>query len=147
MDQQISDHDKLSNEFWQAMEMSPILMLSLKSRHDSAVPMTVQLDRNGKHHIWFFTTRQSHFAQLGDAIAYFASKNHSVFARFNGTLTEETSRECIDAHWSNMVAAWYPDGRDDPQLLMLRMALGDAAIWVSGELGFIGAAKMFLGMD
>jgi general stress protein 26 len=45
-----------------------------------------------------------------------------------------------------MVEAWFPGGTDDPNLLMLRMELGQAKIWDS-ELGVIGTAKMFLSMD
>ena len=45
-----------------------------------------------------------------------------------------------------MIEAWFPSGKDDPNLLMLRMELGDAKIWDS-ELGLIGTAKMLLGMD
>ena len=45
-----------------------------------------------------------------------------------------------------MIEAWFPGGKDDPNLLMLRMELGQAKIW-DANLGLIGTAKMMLGMD
>ena len=45
-----------------------------------------------------------------------------------------------------MTEAWFPGGKTDPTLLFVRMDLGDASIW-SGELGVVGTAKMFMGLD
>ncbi|MDB5725268.1 MAG: ral stress protein [Novosphingobium sp.] len=140
------DAVELRKKFWHSFEDSPFVMLQLDSDPDSAAPMTAQLDRDANHAIWFFTGRDNRFAAKGAATATFASKGHDVFARFAGVLTEETSRERLDKQWSNFVEAWFPGGKDDPNLLMLRMDLGDASIWAS-EMGVIGVAKMAMGMD
>lgn len=140
------DPKELKHKFWHAFEDSPYVMLQLDGDPDSAAPMTASLDKHADHAIWFFTSRSNRFAAKGAATATFASKGHDVFARFHGVLSEETSRERLDKQWSNFIEAWFPGGKDDPDLLMLRMDLGDAAIW-AGELGMIGTAKMALGMD
>lgn len=137
---------ELREKFWQAFASSPYVMLQLDSDPDSAAPMTAQLDPKANHAIWFFTTRDNRFAAKGPATATFAGKGHDLFARFHGVLSEETSRERLDKQWSNFVEAWFPGGKDDPNLLMLRMDLGEASIW-AGEVGLIGMAKMALGMD
>ncbi|CAM3986795.1 General stress protein FMN-binding split barrel domain-containing protein [Novosphingobium lubricantis] len=137
---------ELREKFWKAMESSPYVMLQLDADADSAAPMTAQLDRHADSAIWFFTTRDNRFAAMGGATATFASKGHDVFARFHGNLVEETDRARLDQHWNNFVAAWFPGGKDAPNLLLMRMDLGDASIW-AGELGVIGTAKMALGMD
>jgi general stress protein 26 len=70
-----------------------------------------------------------------------------MFARFSGTLVPELSRERLDEEWSPSVEAWFPGGKDDPNLLMMRMDLtGEAEIWNS-DLGFIDTTKMMLGFD
>lgn len=140
------DPAELRKKFWHAFADSPFVMLQLDGEPDSAAPMTAQLDRDADHEIWFFTSRDNRFAAKGGAIATFASKGHDVFARFSGVLSEETSRERLDKQWSNFVEAWFPGGKDDPNLLMLRMDLGDASIW-AGEMGLLGVAKMALGLD
>lgn len=137
---------ELRDKFWKAMVASPYIMLQLDDDPDSAAPMTAQLDKDADSAIWFFTTRDNRFAKMGGATATFSSKGHDVFARFHGVLVEETDRARLDKQWNNFVAAWFPGGKDAPNLLFMRMNLGDASIW-AGELGIVATAKMALGMD
>jgi general stress protein 26 len=146
MQYQQGDPAELKRDFWQAVDDSPYVMLQLDADPNSAAPMTAQLDKDANHAIWFFTSRNNRFAAMGAATATFISKGHDLFARFAGNLAEETSRERLDKQWSSFVEAWFPGGKADPNLLMLRMDLGDASIW-SGELGTLTTAKMALGMD
>lgn len=138
--------EELREKFWKALDASPFVMLQTSAGPASAAPMTAQLDREAHHAIWFFTTRDNHFAPGGAACATFASKGHDLFARFDGTLVPETDRARLDQLWNTFVASWYPGGKDDPDLLLLRMELGEAAIW-SGDLGALSTIKMALGMD
>ena len=146
MNYEQGDATELRDKFWQAMAESSFVMLQLDEDQDSAAPMTAQLDKNANSAIWFFTGRNSRFGKMGPATATYQSKGHDVFCRFSGVLSEETSRERLDKQWSNFVEAWFPSGKADPNLLMMRMDLGDASIW-AGELGVINTARMLLGMD
>ncbi|GAA0278028.1 pyridoxamine 5'-phosphate oxidase family protein [Alteraurantiacibacter aestuarii] len=136
----------LKNTFWQALADSPFLFLQLDSDPHTAVPMTAQLDKDANGTIWFFTAKDHTLARGGRATATFSGKDNQIFARFTGILTPETSRERLDKQWSRVVEAWFPGGKDDPRLLMLRMDLGKAEIWNS-DLGFIDNAKMLMGFD
>ena len=136
--------DELRKKFWKALADSPYLFLQLDSDPTSAVPMAPQLDKDANSSIWFFTHTKSDFAKLGRATATFESKGHELFARFDGTLTRETSQERFEQFWSNFVEAWYDGGKDDPDIVFLRMDLGDAEIW-DGDLGLLNTAKMALG--
>ena len=136
--------DELREKFWKALADSPYLFLQLDTDPKSAVPMSPQLDKDANSSIWFFTHTKSDFAKLGRATATFESKGHELFARFDGTLMRETSQERFDQFWSNFVEAWYEGGKDDPNILFLRMDLGDAEIW-NGDLGLLTTAKMALG--
>lgn len=140
-----STHD-LKQKFWKSLADSPFIFLELEADPKTAVPMTAQLDKDANGTIWFFTTKDHTFARGGPATATFAGKDHDMFARFSGTLREETSKERLEKHWSKVVEAWYPGGKDDPNLLMLRMDLGEAEIWNS-DLGFVDNAKMLFGFD
>ena len=142
----MSDTEDLKLKFWKALADSPFLFLQLDKDPHSAVPMTAQLDKHAEHAVWFFTSKNHTFAQLGAATATFAGKGHDMFARFTGTLAVETSRERLEKEWNRTVEAWFPGGKDDPNLLMLRMDLGQAEIWNS-DLGFFDDAKMLLGFD
>ena len=138
--------DELKEKFWKAFADSPFVFVSLQDTTDDAVVMTAQLDKDANSEIWFFCNKDSHLAAMGPATCTFTSKGHDFFARFDGVLTEETSRERLEKQWSNFVEAWFPGGKDDPNLLMLRMDLGDAELW-NGDMGLLSTAKMALGMD
>ena len=138
--------DELRQKFWHALAGSSFVMLQRDADPESAAPMTASLDKDANHAIWFFTGRDNRFAAKGAATATFASKGHDLFARFSGILVEETDKARLDKQWSNFVEAWFPGGKTDPNLLFLRMDLGQASIW-SGELGMLTTAKMAMGMD
>ncbi len=138
------DPAELKERFWKTLSNSPFVMLQLDGEPDSAAPMTAQLDKHAHHAIWFFTSPDNRFATGGPATATYSGKGHELHARFAGTLTEETDAARKDALWNNFVAAWFPEGQ--ASALLLRMDLGDAAIW-SGEMGVFNTAKMMLGLN
>lgn len=136
--------EELKEKFWKTLSDSQFVMLQLDADPDSAAPMTAQLDKDAHHAIWFFTSHDNRFAKQGPATATYSGKGHELFARFAGTLTEETDTARKDAMWNNFVEAWFPEGK--ASALMLRMDLADASIW-SGEMGVFNTAKMMLGMN
>jgi len=143
----MTDTPELKHKFWIKLADSPFLFLQLDADPHTAVPMTAQLDKNADSEIWFFLSRGHAFAAGGPATATFADKGHDLFARFQGVLTPELSRERLDKQWSSAVEAWFPGGKDDPDLLMLRMDLtGEAEIW-NADHGFFDTAKMLMGFD
>lgn len=87
--------------------------------------------------IWFFTRDDTDLAKAvasgggGHAMLTITSKDQDVKACVGGTLTLSQDRARIDKFWNASVAAWYPDGKDDPRLTLLRMDLGSATVWLS----------------
>ena len=142
----MTDTDRLKQKFWSALADSPFLFLQRDADPHTTIPMTAQLDRQAHGAIWFFHSRTGPLAPGGPATATFVGKGHDLFARFTGTLTEETDRARIDEEWSPAIEAWFPGGKDDPDLMMLRMDLVQAEVW-NADLGFIDTAKMLLGFD
>lgn len=52
----------------------------------------------------------------------------------------------VDRLWNPFVAAWYPAGKDDPTLLLLRFDPAQAEIWLNGS-SLVAGLKMLLGRD
>lgn len=138
--------ETLKTDFWKALSASPFVMLELVGHPEGAAPMTAQLDEDAHGAIWFFTARNGHFAPMGEANVTFSSKGHDLFARFSGRLVEETSAAVKDRFWNNAIAAWFPEGKDSPNVLLMRMELGDALIW-DASLGLVGTLKMLMGIQ
>lgn len=136
--------DSVRKQMWEALSASPFVMLHLSNSHDHAIPMAAQLDPDAEGEFWFCTTRDNRVAQGGPAMAQFTSLGHDLFCCISGTLVEETDKAVIDRYWSNAVAAWYDQGRNDPNLLMMRFELDDAEIWTR-DSSFKGLFKLMSG--
>jgi general stress protein 26 len=137
---------EIRKRFWKAFEDSPFIMVGLEGEHQHSVPMTAQLDKHADSEFWFYTTKDNRLAQGGPAMAQFVGKGHDLFACVRGTLVDETDPAVIDRYWSKQVEAWYPQGRDDPSLLMLRFALDDAEVWLA-DMSVKGLFKLLTGGD
>jgi general stress protein 26 len=97
-------------------------------------PMTLQdIDDDGS--MWFFTSARTALvdairseAQVNVAFVdasdsfYLSTSAHAVFVE---------DREKIDALWSPMATAWFPDGPSDPDLRLLRVDAGKVDYWLS----------------
>lgn len=130
--------------FWKAFADSPYIMMRLESSSEHAEPMTAQLDRDAHHAIWFFLKRDNRIAAGGAANGQVQTKGHDVFASITGVLVEETDPSIRDQQWSNVVEAWFPDGKNDPDVLMLRFDIKDSEVWTS-DMSITGKLKMVTG--
>lgn len=137
--------DDTKQLFWTALADSPNLMVGLHDRHEHSLPMRAQLDEDAHGAFWFFTRLDNRLAEGGRAMAQFAARDHSLFACIDGTLSRETDGTMLDRLWSNAVAVWYPDGKQQSGLLLLRFDLNDAEVWTA-DVGVTGLFKMATGL-
>ena len=142
----MTDETKIREHFWKELSSSPFLMIGLDGNREHSLPMTAQLDKDADSAFWFYTSRDNRLTPGGPAMAQFAAKGHDLFACIHGTLVEERDPAVIDRYWSKQVEAWYPGGRNDPSLLMLRFELGDAEIWLA-DMSIKGLFKMMTGQN
>ena len=131
---------ELKRKFWKELEASPFMMLGLQGVEDSRTrPMTAQIDipygaddEDGGQ-IYFFGAKSEHLVQGLDgahrAVATFASKGHDLFAHVHGTLAIDNDRAVIDRLWGPVIASWYGQGKDDPDLVLLRFDTEQADLW------------------
>jgi len=147
----MSDPQELEARFWKALKSDRTMMLGLDAVADGhAQPMTgLTAPDTDRGPIWFFTTKDNGLVnemRLGHrAIAHFTSKGHDLFATLHGDLVIEQDREMIDRLWNRWVAAWFPGGKTDPQLELIRLDPERAQIWLDENSLFAGA-KMLLGL-
>lgn len=142
----MSNEVDIRHRFWTELAQSPFLMVGPQGSHEHSLPMTAQLDPGANHCFWFYTTKDNRLAAGGSAMAQFSGKGHHLFACIDGTLTTETDPAVIDRYWTHDVASWYPGGREDPNLLMLRFDLGHAEVWIA-DMSLGGMFKQMFGGD
>ncbi len=123
---------------------------------DFSNAMLVSNDQSGRMH-----ARPMAIADLKpDADAYFATSIQSPkageiqnfpevlisfqsatqFASISGTATLVKDRELIDRLWSEEWRAWFPGGKDDPDLVLIRVDAREGEFWDNGGLNGLSYA-------
>lgn len=98
-------------------------------------PMSPQVCMDDKA-IFFYSDNTSH---LGRAVLEKPGFVHMCLvekdyqACVKGYLITHKDRDTIDKFWNPVVSAWYPDGKTDPKLMMLKFVPHDASIWASDK--------------
>ena len=146
----MTNAEDLQAKFWKALHADRTMMLGLDGVEDGhARPMAAQAEGD-KGPIWFFTSTENGIVeQLGAgnrAIATFVDNGHHLFATLDGTLSLDMDPATIERLWNPYVAAWYPGGKTDPKLRLLRLDAESAEIWLNESSLFAGL-KMLLGVD
>jgi general stress protein 26 len=129
------DRAELEDRLWREVEKLRFGMLGLvggAARHFQ--PMTAYADK-AEGALWFYTKTTTDLAREAvgghDAMFCVMAKDQEFQACIGGTLTPVRDREKIKDHWNAMVAAWFPEGKEDPDLTLLKLDVKDAEVWVS----------------
>ena len=80
--------------------------------------------------------------QTHQAVATYASKGHDLFAHIHGTLALDEDRATIERLWNPVIASWYKDGLDDPDLALIRFDTGEVNIWKAETGATLKAAAL-----
>ena len=148
----MSNEAELEAKLFKALRSDMTVMLALDGVDEGhSQPMTAQFaDDEDRGPIWFFTAVDTDMMKsMGDshaAMIHFVSKGHDVFATLHGELFKDNDPETIDRLWNRFVAAWYPEGKSDPKLQLIRFEPRRAQIWLNENSLFAGA-KILLGRD
>lgn len=144
---------EIEKKFWKALSGDRTAMLGLTGVDEGhAQPMTAQTlhDNDERGPIWFFTSSETNlFRHMGASHAatlQFASKGHDLFASVQGDLVVDEDRARIEELWNPFVAAWFPGGKTDPQLRLIRFDPHQAQVWLNENSLFAGI-KILLGRD
>lgn len=149
----MTDEVQLTTKLWKALKSDMTVMLGLAGVEEGqGQPMTAQLgdDPSPGGPIWFFTAKDTDLVRaMGErhrAVANFVSKGHDLFASVHGELVLDDDRATIDRLWNRFVAAWFPGGKEDPKLQLLRFEPEQAQVWLN-EHSLVAGVKLLLGRD
>lgn len=124
----------VEERLWKAIEGGQHTgMLGISGDGHHFQPMTAFVERE-TNTIWFFTYRDSDLAQAAEGAGghgSFIFQSRDLWACVDGRLSQDHNRERMDRYWNVHVAAWYPEGKDDPRLTMLRLDCEEAGVWVA----------------
>jgi general stress protein 26 len=85
--------------------------------------------------LWFYTQIDNSIAEAArdgvTGLYVFMSKDRTLQASIRGRLTVSLDPLRRDKFWSPVVDAYFPKGKNDPHLTMLRLACEDTEVWLS----------------
>lgn len=108
-----------------------------------------EMDANGD--LWFFTSKTSgkiHSIMVDQKVnlTYVAnSATHPRYVSIAGSAEIVEDREKAAALWKPILKAWFPEGLEDPDLVLLRVRIDSAEYWdtpAGAVVQLIGLAKV-----
>lgn len=93
-------------------------------------PMAIA-DRTAEGHVWFITSVDS--AKLEELTDYpdvnVAMQAGSTFLSISGTVRATRDPDRINELWNDVQELWFPEGRNDPTLILLEVVPTYAEYW------------------
>ena len=140
----MADTQEIRQHFWKKLSDSPFMMVGLEGAGQHSEPLTAQLDEDQVDTIYFFIGKDNRLAKGGSAMAQFVSRGHDFFACLKGRIRQDNDRAMIDKLWNKQVEAWFPGGKEDPNLALLRLDIDSAELWET-DISVTGRVKMLFG--
>ncbi|CAN7212877.1 pyridoxamine 5'-phosphate oxidase family protein [Caulobacter sp. LjRoot300] len=129
-----NDRAAVEKRLWKELDDARFGMLGLVDAREHFQPMTIFIEPEHDL-IWFFTHDDTDLAKRAkggaEAMLVVQSKDHDFHACIGGALSLARDSARIERYWSATVGAWFPEGKDDPRLTLLRLDARDAAVWIS----------------
>lgn len=138
------DTQQIKTDLWKKMAQSPYVMVGAADGKSHAEPLTAQLDQDQVDTLFFFIGKDNRLAGGGPVMAQFVSKGHDFFACLAGNARIDNDRALIDKLWDKQVEAWFPGGKEDPNLALLRVDIDSAELWET-DISLSGRLKMLFG--
>jgi general stress protein 26 len=131
----ISDarHDPIG-QIWDKLDKVHAVMLGSPDHRQHMQPMAPQTSRE-ENAIWFYTKTTTDIARAagggGGHVHMCIVGDNDWYACLDGHLETMHSVEHAERFWSSITEAWYPGGKNDPELIMLRFTPSTGEIWAS----------------
>ncbi len=122
----------LKGTFWDRVENVNVGMLAAQGTDPRPMAHHARRDDGA---LWFLTADSTDIgkdAAAGKSARYqIASGDAKLYAVIDGTLSVETDRNKLEEIWSPVDAAWFEEGKDDPDVRLVRFTPKTGEIWAS----------------
>lgn len=99
--------------------------------HNTRPMAAIEVDGNGN--VWFFANKQS--SKVADirkdtnVHLVFAHTTKDSYLDLRGRASIEEDKKSIEEKWNPIVKAWFPEGKNDPQLCLIKVKTDEAHYW------------------
>ena len=118
------------------------MLTTIDGGHLRSRPMSTQ-DFEFDGDLWFFTSASSHkvaeITKLPKVNVSFADPDNQHYVSISGKAQLVRDRNKIDELWRPEFKIWFPEGKDGPQVALLRVNLEKAEYWdsPSSTIGYV----------
>ncbi|KEO74487.1 pyridoxamine 5'-phosphate oxidase family protein [Anditalea andensis] len=110
------------------------MMVTSHGEELRARPMsTSQMDEDGN--LWFFsnefTAKTEEIKEDQQVNLSYADQSSNSYVSISGTATMIHDRAKIDELWSPILKAWFPNGKDDPDMTLIKVVPHASEYWDS----------------
>jgi general stress protein 26 len=118
-------------QIWDKLDKVHAVMLGSPDHAQHMQPMAPQTARE-ENAVWFYTKTSADIARAGGGHVHMCIfGDDDWYACLDGHLETVRSPEHADRFWSSITEAWYPGGKNDPELTMLKFTPSTGQIWAS----------------
>lgn len=105
---------------------------------------TAQVEDDGS--LWFFSNEYSEKVQdishESQVYLFYSHPGQNSYLHVKGVCSIVNDQAKIDELWNPAIKAWFPEGKDDPKLCLLRVKPTDASYWDGPSSKFVVLFKM-----
>lgn len=113
-------------------EIKTAMMTSIDHGILRSRPMATQ-DTEFDGDLWFFTglnNRKTHEIEDDNRVNLsYSDPGSTTYVSVSGRASIVRDRARIDAYWNPIYKAWFPEGKDDPNLVLLKVEVEQAEYW------------------
>ncbi len=112
------------------------MLVTLDEDMPRARPMhLVQDEYDGT--LWFYTRRSaekvSETNQDHDVCLTFSDQEEGIYVSLSGKAKLIDNQDLVDKYWNSFIAAWFPEGKDDPEVALLEVKVQMGEHWKADE--------------
>ena len=120
-------------KLWDLIKSVEVAMLVTEDgEHLRSRPMAMS-QREFDGTLWFFTRASSHkVAEVENEHRVnlaFANSSKQNYVSVSGRANLVRDQPAIAQHWSESVRVWFPKGKDDPEIALLKVTVDQAEYW------------------
>ncbi len=122
-----------------------VVMLGLADGDGEMRPMVAHVD-DAQSLIYFFSRKSGNLtAKVGLGATgriVLIGKDHDFYAWLEGAIVQNPDRAAIERLWGPSIAAWYKQGKDDPDLGLLMFTPRAGKMWIASDSTLLFAWEM-----
>ena len=120
-------------KLWDMIKATQFAMLTTEDEGELRSRPMVASQKAFDGTLWFFTNASSHKvdevqAEQRVGVSY-SDPSKQNYVSMSGRASLVRDRAAIDEHWAEPLRTWFPKGKDDPDVALLRVAVSQAEYW------------------